>query len=104
MTKHKSRPSEDGVVADTGNSFNTPPRLTKAQKEANANRADRGSGIISEYGYDNGADESNLTDILADLMHRSHLNCEAENFEAENFEDALRRARMHFQAESEGSN
>jgi hypothetical protein len=26
MSKRKSQPSEDGVVADTGNSFNAPPR------------------------------------------------------------------------------
>ena len=25
MTKRKSSPSEDSVVADTGNTFNTPP-------------------------------------------------------------------------------
>jgi len=74
-------------------------RLTKKQKVENEARAQRARNVMDAYGLEVGADESNLTDLLADLLHRSHLDCEAENFE-----DALRRARMHFQAESEGSN
>jgi len=98
MTKHKSRPSEDGVVADTGNSFNTPPRLTRKQQAMNEDRAQRARNVMDAYGLEVGEDESNLTDLLADLMHRSAIDCEAENFE-----DALRRAYMHFHAEGEGS-
>ena len=101
MSKRKSRPSEDGVVADTGNTFNTLPRvhLTRKQKAMNEDRAQRARNIMDAYGLEVGADESNLTDLLADLMHRSALDCEAENFD-----DALYSARRHFEAESEGSN
>jgi len=73
-------------------------RLTKAQKAENNRRAQRARNTLDAYAVEVGVDESNLTDLLADLMHRSHLDCEAADFE-----DGLRRARMHFDAEIEGS-
>ena len=74
-------------------------RLTKQQKVANEDRAQRARNVMDAYSLEVGADESNLTDLLADLMHRSALDCEAEGFN-----DALDSARRHFEAESEGSN
>jgi hypothetical protein len=74
-------------------------RLTKKQRVENEARAQRARNVMDAYGLEVGTDESNLTDLLADLLHRSHLDCEAENFE-----DALHSAQRHFEAESEGSN
>jgi hypothetical protein len=72
-------------------------RLTKKQRVENEARAQRARNVVDAYALDMG--EFTLADLLADFMHRAQIDCEAENFE-----DALRRARMHFEAESEGSN
>lgn len=67
-----------------------------ARQSENEERAQRGRNAIDAYIVESGDDESALTDLLADLMHRSAADCEAENFN-----DALRKARMHFDAETE---
>lgn len=73
------------------------PRLTKKQRAENEDRAQRARNILDAYTLEPGCmlDESNLCDLLADLMHRCVIDCEAGNFA-----DELQRARMHFEAES----
>lgn len=72
-------------------------RLTKKQKAENEARADRAGRVLDIYAQRVGCDESNLTDLLADLMHRAHL------YQGDDFTDHLRRATMHFEAERDGS-
>lgn len=72
-------------------------RLTQAQKRDNARRAQRARNVMDAYTLEVTKDESNLADLLADLMHRSHVDCEAEDFN-----NALDRARMNFEAERDG--
>lgn len=74
------------------------PKLTKKQRKENEYRADRASRVMDIYAERvGGRDESNLTDLLADLMHRAHL------YQGDDFADHLRRATMHFEAERDGS-
>jgi len=77
MTKRKSQPSEDGVVADTGNAFNTPPKRKPARKGVsdvnNAMRSEWAVAALDTFArvarmeYED--DQTRLADLLADLMH-----------------------------------
>jgi hypothetical protein len=82
-------------------------KLTKEQKKAragviftgdeptNADRAERGARTLLDfYAFEYGEDESNLRDLLADLMHH------ADN-QGLDFNNELRIARDHYEAEKE---
>jgi len=71
-------------------------KLTKKQESENESRAQRGRNVMDSYGLELGChDRENLCDLLADLMHMAAIDCESEPFD-----DALRSARMHFEAET----
>lgn len=68
----------------------------RARRTLNWYFSDTNSGRVKELkGIDH---EMVLSDLLADLMHFAHQNFN-ENFD---FDDALVRARMHFEAELKG--
>ncbi len=76
------------------------PKLTKKEiREQNEPRAQRARNALDGYALEVGKDESNLADLLTDLMHLSAIDCEALDFDVE-----LRRARMNFEAEHAGRN
>lgn len=61
----------------------------------NEDRIDTGRQIVDAYGQAMGQDESNLSDLLADLMH--YAKSEKLDFDAE-----VERGRFHFEAEDAG--
>jgi len=64
--------------------------------QTNGMRADRAAGAFRQYESDcEGAEK--LSDLLADLHHLAHR-------EGWDFDDALRAARMHFDAEAKWPN
>jgi hypothetical protein len=65
-----------------------------SQDRTNEDRAQSGRNAISAYVVENGDADNAMVDLLADLMHRAAIDCEAEDFD-----EALETARMHFNAE-----
>ena len=75
-------------------------KLTKQQRNENQDCARRAKKIIDAYVAETGNDthdDFNLCDLLTDLMHRSHIDVESEDFD-----DALAMARKHFNTEING--
>jgi hypothetical protein len=70
----------------------------KAKYLANSRRAERARQVLAAYNdkYDI---PGNIVDILADLQHYCHI---AREIDRRSFDDALRIARMHFEAEIDG--
>ena len=62
----------------------------------NEDSAQRGRNAIDAYIVDTGSDrEGALIDLLADLMHMTHIDCEP----GVPFDEALDTAQGHFEAE-----
>lgn len=72
--------------------------LTVEQTDENIERVDRAANILALYAKEVGEDESNLCDLLADLMHWSARDDSAAD---DDFNRALASARMHFEAETD---
>lgn len=77
--------------------------LTKRQQKENNDRADLGDKIIGTYmaEYGESDDDINITDIVADLMH-SHGRRKSLTVANAQFNDIVRMARTHFEAEWKG--
>ncbi len=71
-------------------------RTTSLDDTSNEDRAQRGCDIIEACTHEGTDKETALIDLLIDLMHRSSLY-----YNAEDFDHALDHARMHFQSETE---
>ena len=70
---------------------------TQSFNPSNEDRAQRGRNLVDVYVAEHGGDgRCCLQDMLADLKHMCAIDCEAPTFE-----DALRMAEMHFEAETE---
>jgi hypothetical protein len=78
-------------------------KLTKQQRKDNTERTTRGGDVLRTYSdnYGEDDDQTTLTDVLSDLMHYSQVRWDDRDCPM-NFYDALRVARMHFEAEQEG--
>ena len=64
-------------------------------EEMNDKRADWAASAIDDFGQQTGTDlEDAVSDLLADLMHWCDRN-------GQDFEHELRRARQHYEAETE---
>ena len=78
-------------------------KLTKQQRKDNADRAARGNEALQSYirEHGEGDDHTTLTDLLADLMHLAEDRHDDRDCPLD-WDDALRMARMHFEAEIKG--
>ena len=84
-------------------------KLTRQQRKDNAERAERGNEALQQYkangdrtsGCGDDDDLTALTDLLADLMH--YAEAQRQDWDGPmDWDDALRMARMHFEAEQKG--
>ncbi len=74
------------------------PRLTKAQRQQNADRAARGENLLRQYAaLVNEEDALRPGDLIADLLHYAHREGGDANVDA-----VLESARLHFTAERNG--
>jgi hypothetical protein len=80
------------------------PKLTTKQRQENADRRARADKIIAAYTKKHGDPHdphSSLTDLIADIMH-SHGHRKGLDVARDEFDDIVRVARTHFEAERRG--